>query len=1000
MDGHSVAEALVQSLSVGACALRVVEPGPDSQAVVVAANPAWSSLVGASPAGLHQAPAEEAVPVAPVRFLNAVRNVATTGSPQVLTVVTNGEAAYVEIRLRRADARLVLCEAADVTQQTVDRRRIDHLVAAQGALRELTRSAFRARTVESLACDVCERLVVARGYLSVWIAVYDAAFQLQTACESGIGPAFDAMRGRLESRSLPACAQAVLEKDGMKVVGSPVCECVDCPLAGTHPEHAAITVQLDLQDAGVAVVSVLTSPELARDQDEQNFMAAVAEDASVALRSLLQEAQRQHTVERYGLVLNAVSDSVYVLDHDWRHVYVNDAGCAFTQKTRDELLGVKLAVAFPGVEETAFYAAFRRVMSSRKPETVVDRFVFPDGHSRWYEVRGYPVHEGILCISHDVTDRVEREERFRLLAEHMPILVNAVNRDGEFVFWNTACERLTGYRREEILGNPDGQALLYPSAEQRRQVHEEWKANGFRFVDKEILLRTKGGEERTVVWSNLPPELGMTDDASWAVGVDITDRRRAEHALYRSRQWLMTTLKSIGDGVIATDTRGCVSLMNPVAERLTGWGFESAQGRSVSEVFRVLNESDRSRVVLPVERVLRENAVVGLANHSVLIARDGTETPIEDSAAPIRDESGETGGVVLIFKDIAQRRWSERRLRESEERFRSLFENSLSGIFYMDTEGNVLEANHRILQMLGSPSAEATKSINVFQFQPLVRVGYAADMQECIRTGGPVFGERRYRSNWGKEMIARYYFNPIRRDGRIVGVLGSVDDVTDYRRAQEQMRAALAEKDVLIRELYHRTKNNMQVIASMLALRRMRVHDQGTRGILKEFEAKIYSMALVHQKLYKSRNLSRIDLSEYLQDLAKLISETYSDGSICVRVVALSEGVSALIDEAVPIGLVVNELVTNAIKYAYPGSGRGEVRIRLQSRGETGLELLVTDDGVGMPDGFDCDSPATLGLLTVGGIVHDQLGGTLELLPGPGTRWRVLLPRSTYQERV
>src|SRR5919199_2843359 len=136
----------------------------------------------------------------------------------------------------------------------------------------------------------------------------------------------------------------------------------------------------------------------------------------------------------------------------------------------------------------------------------------------------------------------------------------------------------------------------------------------------------------------------------------IERSRRAEVEARLSRESLETTLKSIGDAVISTDAAGRVVFMNPVAERLTGWPVAEALGRPLVEVFRILNEETRAAVENPVEKVLREGQVVGLANHTVLVARDGAEVPIDDSAAPIRDERGHTVGVVLVFHDIGERR--------------------------------------------------------------------------------------------------------------------------------------------------------------------------------------------------------------------------------------------------------------------------------------------------------------------------------------------------------
>jgi PAS domain S-box-containing protein len=152
------------------------------------------------------------------------------------------------------------------------------------------------------------------------------------------------------------------------------------------------------------------------------------------------------------------------------------------------------------------------------------------------------------------------------------------------------------------------------------------------------------------------------------LGKEIRRRKRIEEELREQKEWLGVTLTSIGDAVIATDTEGRIIFMNPVAEALTGWGRGEAGGRSLREVFRILNEESREAVEDPVARCLREGAVVGLANHTVLIARDGTEYAIDDTAAPIRDVNGELRGAVLVFHDVGDRRRLERELHERAER--------------------------------------------------------------------------------------------------------------------------------------------------------------------------------------------------------------------------------------------------------------------------------------------------------------------------------------------
>jgi PAS domain S-box-containing protein len=197
------------------------------------------------------------------------------------------------------------------------------------------------------------------------------------------------------------------------------------------------------------------------------------------------------------------------------------------------------------------------------------------------------------------------------------------------------------------------------------------------------------------------------------VNMEITEhkkgdeaRRQAEAAVKESEEGLRITLNSIGDAVIATDAQGRVTGMNPVAEQLTGWPFQQATGKQLIEVFHIRNEETREPVENPVDRVLREGKVVGLANHTVLISRDGSERAIADSGAPIRDAQGELRGVVLVFQDQTEQRKAEQVLQRSEARFRRLADAGIIGIITADFLGNILEANSGFLRMVGYTAEE------------------------------------------------------------------------------------------------------------------------------------------------------------------------------------------------------------------------------------------------------------------------------------------------------
>ena len=244
---------------------------------------------------------------------------------------------------------------------------------------------------------------------------------------------------------------------------------------------------------------------------------------------------------------------------------------------------------------------------------------------------------------------------------------------------------------------------------------------------------------------------------------------------------------------------------------------------------------------------------------------------------------------------------------------------------------------------------------------------------------------------------AALYFD---KKGNTNRMLGSHVDITASKKAAEEIEKELREKELLIRELYHRTKNNMQVISSMLKIYARRVENKQLKMIFNDIDTKIKTMALVQQKLYDSGNLSQVNLKDYFQSLISLIQESYLVLQEHVELLLSGEDVTVLLDTANPCGLVLTELISNCLKHAFPGSCRGKVEIQLGVTPQNVLIFEVKDNGVGLPEGFDMKNDKKMGLETVINLVEYQLRGNVEFINQEGLTCRVSLKEELYSARV
>jgi len=216
----------------------------------------------------------------------------------------------------------------------------------------------------------------------------------------------------------------------------------------------------------------------------------------------------------------------------------------------------------------------------------------------------------------------------------------------------------------------------------------------------------------------------------------------------------------------------------------------------------------------------------------------------------------------------------------------------------------------------------------------------------------------------------------------------SLKDITERKKAEEQIKASLKEKEVMLREIHHRVKNNMQIVISLLRLQSVKVEDKKTQEILRGCQNRIHTMSIIHEKLYQSKDLAKIDYAQYIDGLAVHVFQSYGVDSNLVAVKTDLEKVFLDLNRAIPCGLIINELLSNSVTHAFPEGKKGEICINLHSDKKGMITLVVSDNGISLPDDIDFRKAQSLGLQMVNDLTR-QIGGTIKLDRKAGTAFTI-----------
>lgn len=471
----------------------------------------------------------------------------------------------------------------------------------------------------------------------------------------------------------------------------------------------------------------------------------------------------------------------------------------------------------------------------------------------------------------------------------------------------------------------------------------------------------------------------IAEEANLALQREMEERRRVESQLAQAQLYASRIIESSLDMIVATDNEHLINEFNTAAERTFGYSRVEVVGKHIEMLFS--DPAERENVLLVIARD------GFFANEIVNRRKDGSLFISFLSASEIKDEDGRVIGAMGVSRDITSIKKAEEELRLSEERHRALYDQAYIGIARIAKIGRFIMVNQRLCNMLGYSPDELHRKT----FYQLLEESEVAD---CLLDWDNLLSGRL--ENFSREQTYMH------KDGRMIKANVTVslvrdvsnnpnyfvavfEDITQRKEYEQRLMESLQEKEVLLKEVHHRVKNNMQVISSILNLQSGYITDPATLTMLRESQDRIKSMSFIHESLYQSKNLAAVNFSQYLRNITRNLFHSYLRPQGGLDIEYELEDVELGLDTAIPCGLIINELVSNAFKYAFEGRERGRISVGLQ-RVDARLRLTIADDGVGLPDGFDIDATETLGLQLVTTLVS-QLRGDLAIDGTNGCRF-------------
>ncbi|MFO1484484.1 MAG: PAS domain S-box protein [Verrucomicrobiaceae bacterium] len=757
----------------------------------------------------------------------------------------------------------------------------------------------------------------------------------------------------------------------------------------------------------------------------------VSEERTAEKRAavLLQELEdMKRTLDQHSIVA--------ITDARGRITYANDKFCEISQYSREELLGQDHRILNSGHHPKEFFHDLWRTISNGGVWKGEIKNRAKSGLHYWVATTIVPFLSAdgkpyrFVAIRTEITAQKCAVEALRTSEERLSLAIETANlglwevdlRTGS-AHWSEAT-----YRQLGLPPDPEGMATVdtwrsLVLAEDLPSVDAAFK----QALEKSAFFKSEHRHRRAdtdeVRWNTVSARFdrNAAGEAVRMLGIsfDSTEQKHAEDTLRRSNEDLELRVRERTAALRDSEERLRLFIENAPAAlamcdkdmrylvvsqnwlRDYGLAGRDIIGLSHYTVFPEIPERWKE-----VHRRALAGEVID-SKEDRFERADGTVHWLRWQVRPWHSPEGAVSGIIMFSEDITRRREDEEALRESEMMQRKIFSGIDEIIYRVRTTeetpyaGEVLFVSPKAERILGYSSEDFIHDQSLW-FQLVHPEDHAALRESTERIySSKRPGEREYRIRiksgeyrWIEDRVTP----EVDDHGNLTGIFGVARDITERVQAETRMEQSLREKETLLKEIHHRVKNNLQVISSLLAMRADTVRDENARTLLQESQHRVRAMGMIHERLYQTDTLARVDFGEYVRQLTGFLHRNYAATSGHVQLsVEADKDVMLNIDTSIPVGLILNELVSNAFKHAFKDGAPHRLEVRLHRVAE-GFSLSVTDDGPGLPAGFDIAQSQSLGLELVDTLVA-QIKGHLTISSQGGTTFRLDFNELVYAER-